>query len=102
MKFPKKIMFCEGSMYEVSFEAVKQDWSETVKQFDDLTEEKQQELIDNYDEDQADIWYDEQWYGNEVMVFGKFLGVNQEVRDEFIKNSIYNDRDDWASSLEVE
>lgn len=94
-------MFCEGSVYEVSFEAVKTDWIETVKQFDDLSEEEQQRLIDEYDEDQADIWYAEQWYGAEVRFFGKFLKVDEEVREEFIKNSIHSDNDEWASSLEI-
>ena len=99
MSFPKTCVMDEGSIYLVTFENVKEDWASTVRQFDDLSEQQQQDLIDNFDKEQAQTWWSEQWYGYDVVSMGSFQGVDDDVRSKFLKVSLYS-CPDWASEYE--
>lgn len=88
MNFPKKCIMEEGSIFLVTFESIKEDWASTVKQFDDLSEKEQQKLIDDFDDEQAETWWCEQWYGYDIVSLGSFEGVDEEVRNQFLKVSL--------------
>lgn len=99
MSFPKKCVMEEGSIFLVTFENIKEDWASTVRQFDDLTEEQQQALIDDFDDQQAETWWCEQCYGYDIVSMGSFQGVDEEVRTKFLKVSL-SACPDWASEYE--
>lgn len=101
MNFPKHCILPEGSVYVVTFKDIKWDWIETVKQFDDLTEEEQQKLIDDFDDEQAETWWNEQCVASDIIRLGKRKGIDKEVRKRFLSNALYG-VDGWASEFEVE
>lgn len=101
MNFPKRCVMEEGSIYLVKFEHIKQDWASTVKRFDDLSEEDRNRLIEDFDDTQAQTWWNEQWYGFDIVGMGEFQGVDESVRNEFLKLAL-NRCSDWAYEYESE
>lgn len=100
--FPKRYCLPDGSIYEVTFEDVKRDWADTARQFYDLTKEEQEAWIVNFDEEQALSWMADQWYGNEILVWGRDTGeVDEKVRKEGISNLKYLCKDEWAGDYEI-
>ena len=100
--FPKKCIMAEGSIYTITFEDIKRDWQDTVDQFDDLIEAEQKEMVDSYTEDMAETWWDEQCNGYDIVRLGTFVGVDEEIRNHFLKSAITHGADNWASEFEVE
>lgn len=79
--FPKKYVLPDGSIYKVTLENVRSDYADTVRQFDDLTEEQKAEQIAAFDESQAEQWMTDQWFGAEIVTWGTDTGrVNKKVR----------------------
>lgn len=101
-KFPKRYCLPDGSIYIVTLENVRADWSDTVRQFDDLSEAEIQKRIDDFDEDHAEQWMAEQWYGAEIVTWGADSGeVDEAVRAEAIKDLKRSNDDEWASEMEI-
>lgn len=100
--FPKRYCLPDGSIYEVAFEDVKRDWADTARQYDDLSNEEQEKLIEGFDEEHALSWMADQWYGNEILVWGRDTGeVDEKVRKEGISNLKYLCKDEWAGDYEI-
>lgn len=101
-KFPKRYVLPDGSIYIVTLENVKSDWAYTVAQFDDLTEAQKQEQLDNFDEDHAEQWMGDQWYGSEIVTWGTDTGeIDEEVRRAGLQALKRSQDNEFASSLEV-
>lgn len=98
--FPKRCVMSEGSIYTVLFEQVWEDWCATVRQFDDLTPEKKQALMDNWTHEDADIWWSEQWVGGDIISQCTLVGVDEVVRERFIKQGLFSGSDEWATEFE--
>ena len=79
--FPKTYVLPDGSIYKVTLENVRSDYADTVRQFDDLTEEQKTNQINAMDETQAEAWMADQWYGAEIVTWGTDTGrVDKKVR----------------------
>lgn len=101
-KFPKRYVLPDGSIYLVTLENVKSDWAHTVAQFDDLTDLEKQEQLDSFDEDHAEQWMGDQWYGAEIVTWGTDTGeIDEEVRKEGLKALKRSQDNEFASGLEV-
>lgn len=102
-EFPKTCIMTEGSVYRITFEDVKLDWQETVRQFDDLSKEEQEGLLDGFTENQAETWWQEQCMGGDIPRIGTFLYVDEDVRNDFLKQSLIQGAwSQWASEYEVD
>ena len=101
-EFPKRYCLPDGSIYVVTFENVRSDWEFTAKQFDDLSEEAIRGLIDDFDEEQAEQWMSDQWYGSEIVTWGTDTGeVDEEVRARGIMSLKRSSDREFASELQV-
>lgn len=101
--FPKKYRMPDGSIYVVTLEDVRRDYADTVRQFDDLTTEQQDQQIQDFDEKQALNWMADQWYGGEIRTWGKATGgIDQEFRNQALEKLKCSGDDDWASDFELE
>jgi hypothetical protein len=69
--FPIRIRGYRGTEFEVSREAVLDDYAATVRQFDDLTTERREEIISKTDDEALRIWFMEQWTWEDAIGLGK-------------------------------
>ena len=101
-KFPKRYCLPDGSIYAVTLENVRSDWAFTVKQFDDLSEQQIQEQISSFDEDHAERWISDQWYGAEIVTWGSDTGeVDEEVRSKGVLGLKRSSDHEFAGELQV-
>lgn len=101
-KFPKRYCLPDGSIYVVTLENVRSDWAYTVKQFDDLSASDIQKQIDDFDEEHAEQWMGDQWYGAEVVTWGADTGeIDEGVREAAMQRLKRSMDDEFARALEV-
>lgn len=69
--FPIRLRGFRGTEFEISREAVLEDYAATVRQFKDISAGRREEIIERADDQTLLIWFREQWDWQDAVGFGK-------------------------------
>ncbi len=101
-KFPKRYCLPDGSIYLVSLENVRDDWALSMMRLNSLSEDEQRSRIAAFDEEHAESWMADQWYGADIVNRGTDTGeVDENVREAALLALKRSQDESFASSLEI-